>query len=395
MRIAHSLIAAATISLPIAASAAISAAPIQWTADVHAPIYNIPRVADGTVYVSTAQAKGPNVFAVKEGKVLWRFATEGAIQMPVSLGGAQVFVASDVGDIHFMRAIDAKTGALIWDYTRHEPPECMCSHVTHYIQHLLFAETDGHSLYAFYPVGKIPDHRLWTFVGDGAKLTPPVLADSTVIFGSADHNVYGLVDNTGKIRWQQKTGYAFVAQPAVWEHTVILGNRGGTVHAYSTTTGKPLWNFTTNGPIDTAALIWHDWAFVASGAGGRGVYALSAKTGKQIWYTQMTDYTAYPPVMARQTLIVASRDGHLLGLAAKTGKVLWRSNLHGVPLSQPVLWQGVAVLKVNDHQVMAFNAQSGRPVWTYHSKDVVTSPVPEGDRVYVGTSGGAVVAIGH
>ena len=109
----------------------------------------------------------------------------------------------------------------------------------------------------------------------------------------------------------------------------------------------------------------------------------------------MADYTAYPPVMARQTLIVASRDGHLLGLAAKTGKVLWRSNLHGVPLSQPVLWRGVAVLKVNDHQVMAFNAQSGSPVWTYHSKNVVTSPVPEGDRVYVGTSGGTIVAIGH
>ena len=44
---------------------------------------------------------------------------------------------------------------------------------------------------------------------------------------------------------------------------------------------------------------------------------------------------------------------------------------------------------------MAFNAQSGGLVWTYHSKNVVTSPVPKGDSVYVGTSGGTLVAIGQ
>jgi outer membrane protein assembly factor BamB len=186
-----------------------------------------------------------------------------------------------------------------------------------------------------------------------------------------------------------------MAQPAVWKHEVIIGNRGGIVHAYSTTTGTTLWNFTTNGPINTTALIWHDSAFIASGAGDRGVYALSAKTGKQLWYTRMADYTAYAPVMAKQILVVASQDGNILGLSAKTGKILWRSELHGIPKSQPVLWKGDAVLKVNDHKIMAFNAQSGGLVWTYHSKNVVTSPVPKDDSVYVGTSGGTLVAIGQ
>ena len=395
MQVRHNVALAMMIFSSLMTSAAIAAVPVQWSVDVHAPIYNPPRVADGTVYFATAQSKGPNVFAAKNGKILWRFTTGGAILTPLTLGGAQVLVASDVGSTHYLRAIEAKTGKLIWDYTRHEPPECMCSHLTHYEHHLLFAQTDGHSLYAFYPVGNIPNRRLWAFAGDGAKLTAPVVVDHTVIFGSADHSVYGLFDKTGKIRWQQKTGYGFVAQPAVWKHEVIIGNRGGTVHAYSTTTGATLWNFTTSGPINTTALIWHDRAFIASGAGDRGVYALSAETGKQLWYAQMADYTAYTPVMAKQTLVVASRDGSLLGLAAKTGKVLWRSALHGIPKSQPVLWQGDAVLKVNDHKIMAFNAQSGRMVWTYQSKNVVTGPVPKGDSVYIGTSGGTLIAIGH
>ncbi len=385
---------AALFFTPAIAFAATSA-PIQWTVDIHAPIYNIPRVSGGTVYLDTAQAHGPNVFAVKDGKVLWRFATDGTIQMPVSLGGDQVFVASDIGNTHFMRAIDAKTGALIWDYTRHEPPECMCSHITHYIQHLLFAQTDGHSLYAFYPLGNIPDHRLWRFAGDGAKLTAPIVADSTVVFGSADHSVYGLAAKTGRIRWQQKTGYAFVAQPAIWNSAVILGNRGGTVHAYAITTGKPQWSFATNGPIDSPVLIWHDRAFVASGPGDRGIYALSAETGKQIWYTRMVDYTPYAPIMAGQTLIVASRDGHLLGFSAETGKVLWQADLHGVPMSQPTLWRGNVMLKVDDHRISAFDAKNGHLMWSYASKAVVTAPVPEKHHIYVGTSTGMLVSIGH
>ena len=395
MRFRHNVALATMIFSSLVASMAIAGVPVQWSVDVHAPIYNPPRVADGVVYFDTAQSKGPNVFSAKNGKILWRFTTGGTILMPLTVGHGQVWVASDVGSTHYLRAIEAKTGKLIWDYTRHEPPECMCSDLTHYEHHLLFAQTDGHSLYAFYPVGNIPNRRLWEFAGDGAKLTAPVVVDHTVIFGSADHSIYGLFDKTGKIRWQQKTGYGFIAQPAVWKHEVIIGNRGGTVHAYSTTTGTTLWNFTTNGPINTTALIWHDSAFVASGAGDRGVYALSAKTGKQLWYTRMADYAAYAPVMAKQIVVVASRDGNILGLSAKTGKVLWRSELHGIPKSQPALWKGDAVLKVNDHKIMAFNAQRGDLTWTYHSKNVVTSPVPKGDSVYVGTSGGTLVAIGQ
>jgi outer membrane protein assembly factor BamB len=380
---------------PVATAATAPSAPVKWSAQIGEPIYNIPRVKSGTVYLDTAQTKGPNVFAVRDGKILWHFATGGLIMMPVRVGGDQVFVASDIGETHFMRALDGKTGALIWDYTRHEPPQCMCSHIMHYEQHLLLAQTDGHSLYAFRPVGNIPTKRLWEFTGDGAKLTAPLVINHRVIFGSADHKVYALTPRTGKVRWTAKTGYAFVAQPAAWKDTVILGNRGGTVHAYDVKTGKSLWNFTTNGPIATQAIIWKNRVFLASGAGDRGIDALSANTGKQAWHTQMADYTAYNPVLAKQTLIIASRDGNLLGLAAKTGKVLWRTELHGVPLSQPILWQGNAVVKVNDHKIMAVNTQSGRPVWTYQSKDVVTDPVAEGGSVYVGTSGGTVVAIGH
>ncbi len=385
---------AVLMAVPGTALAGVSPAPVEWTADLHQPIYSVPRVVGGTVYVDTAQSRGPNVFAIQKGRILWRYATGGAVAMPLTVGGEQVFAASDVGNTHYMRAINARTGRLVWDYRRQQPPQCMCSHITHYEQNLLFAETDGHSLYAFHPVGSMPDHRIWRFAGDGARLTAPAVAGNTVVFGSADHRAYGLAAATGKLVWQQETGYAFVAEPAVWKGLVILGNRGGTVHAYAAATGKPVWSFSTTGPVDVPAIVWRDRVFVASGPGDRGIYALSAKTGKQLWHAQMADYTPWAPVLDGHTLVVASRDGDLTGFSVRTGKARWRTRLHGEPMSQPVLWQQKIVLKIGDHRIGAYSASNGQPVWEYAARAVVTDPVAGKHHLYIGTSAGKLLSVG-
>ncbi len=380
--------------VPAMALAAPPSAPVLWSVSLPGPVYSIPQVLDGTVYLDTAQAVGPNVFAVKNGRILWRFAAGGAIPRAVTVGGEQIFVASDVGRTHFMRAIDTRTGALVWDYARREPPQCMCSHISHYAGNLLFAQTDGHSLYAFHPVGSMPDHRIWRFAGDGARLAAPVVDGDTVVFGSADHEVYGLAAATGKILWKRKTGYAFVAGPAVWKGEVILGNCGGTVHAYTAATGKPLWSFSTAGPIDAPAVVWHNRVFVASGPGDRGIYALAAATGRLLWRARMGDYTRWAPVLVGTTLVVASRDGSLMGFSVKTGRVRWHTRLRGEPLSQPLLWHGKIVLKINDHRIGVFDATGGRPEWMYATRAVVTPPVVGKHHLYAGTSAGKLVSFG-
>ncbi len=384
-------------------TAAYASPHIVWKVNVHEPVYSVPRVSEGTAYFDSAQANGFNVFAARNGRVIWKYATGGAIQMPVTIGGvlypahrgpAQVFVASDVENIHHMRALNARNGRLVWDYTRNEPPQCMCSHVTHFMKHLLFAETDGHSLYAFSPFANIPNHRIWEFKGDGAKLTAPITVAGLVVFGSADHCVYGLSARTGKVIWKAATGYTFEAQPAVYHHVVIVGNTGGTVHAFSAMTGKSLWSFSTNGPITTRAVVWKNNVYVASGPGDRGVYDLSADDGKQIWYRQFSDYTSYAPILDHSVLVVASRDGNIVGLSPRSGKVLWKTALHGMPESQPISWNSDVALKVNDHRIIVVSAKSGQVLWTYRSRAVLTPPVVRGPRLYFGQSNGKLVVVG-
>ncbi len=239
---------------------------IKWSSLVGHPVYATPRYRDGRVYLTTTQSQGPNVFALNaaNGTIIWRYATAGAVTVSPTVGKSQVFVASDIGATHFMRALNAKDGALVWQYTRTQPPQCMCSHNATVGANLVFAQTDGHDLYAFAPMGNMPSRRLWQFKSDGARLTQPVTAQGLVVFGSADDDLYALDATKGARRWIAKTGYSFVAPPLVVNNQVIGGNRGGTVHAYALTTGKSLWSFATNGPIDFAPISRDSRVYVVS-----------------------------------------------------------------------------------------------------------------------------------
>lgn len=375
------------------ARAATGASPVAWSADLGVPVYNTPRAGGGRTYLTSAQGKGANVFAINaaNGKVIWKFAAGGAIPMPPSVGATQVFVASDIGATHYMRALDARTGTPVWEYTRDQPPQCMCSHQATVAAGLLFAQTDGHSLYAFAPVGNVPSRRLWAFQGDGAKLTHPVVADGVVAFGSADHRLYALDASTGAVRWVGRTGYGFVASPVVVGRLIVAGNRGGTVHAYDARTGKSAWSFSAGGTIATPAVARGGLIYVA--AEDRSVYALDAKTGKQVWRARMADYAEFAPVPDGRNLLVANRAGELLALSPATGKVLWRRALGGTPFSAPLLWHGAVVLKVGDHAIASYDGASGHRLWRFRTAAVVTVPRPAGDVLVAGLSSGKVVGL--
>jgi outer membrane protein assembly factor BamB len=374
---------------------AASAPQTAWSTMLKVPLYNTPQERDGQVYLTSTQSSGPNVFAIdgSTGKPLWSFATQGSIAIPPTVGQTQVFVASDVGNTHFMRAIDAKTGALIWKYTRDQPPECMCSYQSTLTGGLLFAQTDGHSLYAFAPRGAAPSQRLWSFDGDGALLTQPVSAEGVVVVGSSDRNVYGLDAKTGKTLWTATTGYAFTADPVIADGVVVIGDQGGNIDGFDVKTGKQLWNFGASGAIDDAAVTAGKIAYVVSE--DHNVYALNITNGQTAWQYTMDDYAEQPPILVGGLVVVDNRAGQLIGLDAAKGSRVWETDLDGTPFSPPVAWQGgkALVLKIGDHKIGAFDSSSGKPLWEYGTEAVVTLPIVSGDHVNVATSTGEVMAL--
>jgi outer membrane protein assembly factor BamB len=382
----------ATTLAPFAQAA--PAAKILWSTSVNQSVYTAPQEQAGAIYLTSTQPTGPNVFAIDSasGKVLWSFATQGAVSIPPTIGKTQVFVASDIGATHYLRAIDAKTGQLVWAYTRSQPPECMCSQPAILSGDLLFAQSDGHSLYAFAPNGLAPSKRLWQFPGDGAPLSSPVAAGADVILTSADHNVYALNAKTGAVRWSGTSGYVFTAAPLVESGVVIAGDQGGNMDGFDLATGKQLWS-NAAGPIDNAAVADKTNAYIASE--DHSIYALDLHSGNQAWQFSMDDYTAYSPLLAGGLVIAANRAGELVAIDPATGKLAWQTALDGVPFSQPVFWpqSNAVVFKIGDHEIAAFDAKTGKQLWRYNSALVLTTPVTDGNHVSVATSSGQVVAL--
>jgi outer membrane protein assembly factor BamB len=383
---------AACLIMPGAAFA--QAPATAWSTALHVPVYAAPQAANGILYLTSMQPDGPNLFAIDEssGKIIWKFATKGMIGIPPTVSKSQVFVASDIGDTHYLRAIDAKTGALIWEYTRDQPPECMCSQASVLSGGLLFAQSDGHSLYAFAPSGAAPSKRLWQFAGDGAALTSPVVADGLVVFGSGDHNVYALDAKTGAVRWTGTTGYIFTANPLVTNGVAVIGDTGGNIDGFDLKTGKSLWSFAA-GEIDNAAISSGNTAYLVSD--DHSIYALNISSGQQVWQYTMDDYAAYAPVLAGGLVIAANRAGQLVAVDAKTGAKTWQTALTGTPFSQPVYWpqENAIILKIGDHQIGAFSANTGKTLWLYDTPLVVTDPAIDGATVDVATSNGPVIAL--
>ena len=394
--IAHTLLASLLVAPGLVTTAHAASAPqTVWSTMLKVPVYNTPQERDGQVYLTSTQSSGPNVFAIdgSTGKPLWSFPTQGSVAIPPTVGPTQVFVASDVGNTHFMRAIDAKTGALIWKYTRDQPPECMCTYQSTLTGGLLFAQTDGHSLYAFQPSGAAPSKRLWSFTGDGALLTKPVAADGVVVVGSSDRNVYGLEAKTGKTLWTSTNGYAFTADPAVSGGVVVIGDQGGNIDGFDLKTGKQMWSFGASGPIDEAAVTGGNVAYVVSE--DHNLYALNIKNGQTVWKYAMDDYAEHAPILLGHLVVVDNRAGQLIGLDAAKGSVMWKTDLDGTPFSPPVAWQDgkAVVLKIGDHRIGAFDTGSGKPIWDYSTEAVVTLPIVSGQHVNVATSTGEVMAL--
>jgi outer membrane protein assembly factor BamB len=395
-RLRHVVLTGLLIAPGLAGIAHAAVAPqTAWSTNLKVPVYNTPQERNGQVYLTSMQSSGPNVFAIdgNTGKPLWSYATQGSVVIPPTVGSTQVFVASDVGNTHFMRAIDAKTGTLIWKYTRNQPPECMCSYRSTLSGGLLFAQTDGHSLYAFAPSGAAPSQRLWSFDGDGALLTTPVAAGGVVVVGSSDRNVYGLDAKTGKTLWTATTGYAFTADPVIAEGVVVIGDQGGNIDGLDLKTGKSLWNFAASGPIDDAAVTAGTVAYVVSE--DHNVYALNITSGQTVWQHAMDDYAEQPPILVGHLVVVDNRAGQLIGLDAAKGSLQWQTDLDGTPFSPPVSWQNgkAVVLKIGDHKIGAFDTGSGKPIWQYGTEAVVTLPIVSGDHVNVATSTGEVMAL--
>jgi alcohol dehydrogenase (cytochrome c) len=136
--------------------------------------------------------------------------------------------------------------------------------------------------------------------------------------------------STGLFYFSVWENYASVFRKEEQEYEPGRNFTGGGAPVLSPTPGAPTIGVGRRGPINN----WTNE--VGSGA----TIAIDPKTGKRVWAFPQYDVTdAGMLTTASDILFTGGREGYFYALDAKTGKELWKTNLGGSIVNAPITYQ--------------------------------------------------------
>jgi len=330
-----------------------------WSYTTSGAVGSSPAVADGKVYVGSADNK---VYALDylTGGFLWSYATDGDVDSSPAVAYGMVFVGSYDNKVY---ALSATTGALIWSYP-----------------------TNG-----------------WV-------VSSPAVADGKVFVGSYDNKVYALDAFTGAFIWSYTTGGYVHSSPAVADGKVYVGSADYKVYALDASTGAYIWSYTTHERVYSSPAYSYNYGMVYVGSIDGNVYALDALTGEEWWSYPTGQNVLSSPAYSVDyyNVYVGSYydNGKVWALDAYNGDLVWsRTTGNFSVVSSPAVAFGNVYVGSNDlyggkdgeviGKVYALDASTGETVWSYTtSSGVTSSPAVADGKVFVGSGDTKVYAFG-
>jgi outer membrane protein assembly factor BamB len=259
-------------------------------------------------------------------------------------------------------------------------------------------------LYAFDPQ---TGQELWHLPADNLILPAPTYVDGIVYFGDSDGRVYAVDVETRSF----KPGWSFDADEAIWASPLVDGDRvyvasmDHQLYALDADTGEVIWSTDVGGAMAAAPTLDAEAGILYVGAFDGRVHALRADTGERVdgLDFQAENWIWSEVLQADGRLYTTSLDGRLYALDPETGAVLppypFDARTTGgadtairsapVPAGESIVF-GTSVgrvVAVRDG-VQQWSWPSGQPEAAIH-----TTPVVDGDRVYVVLMNGHVQSL--
>jgi len=179
---------------------------------------------------------------------------------------------------------------------------------------------------------------------------------------------------------------------------------GETYEGYAPGVERTSWGYEvtleSGSPITTPA-VFDGKVIVSGGFNSKAIFAFAAKTGEQIWARELSDDGPSAPVCEGTICAFNTESCTTFAVNAKTGETLWAWWLGDPETSAPTLANGHLFTSYPSrsgpgasHVLVAFNAKTGKMEWQrWLDADVMSSPVANGDFVYVTTFGGTVLKL--
>ena len=206
-----------------------------------------------------------------DGKLDWKFETQGPVYGSPVIADAKTFVAGCDSALH---TVDARTG-----------------------KSLSKVELSGQT---------------------GAS---PAAVGGMLYIGNMSNQVQAIDIKRNRIVWsyeREARAQAFFASAAVTDKYVVIGSRDRSIHAVHRKTGKKSWLFPTRGRVDSSPVIAGGRVYAASLDGK--LYVVDLQKGTKIQSISLGEAIAASPAVADGCLVIGTGDGWLYCLGSKRAK---------------------------------------------------------------------------
>jgi len=328
------------------------------------------------------------------------------------IGDGRVYVEDALGVVH---AFDAGNGKSIWTRAFEQQGEQEAS---------VFGggvSLDAGRAYVTTGYGDVAaldatnGKQLWRVKPAGPLRGSPTVAFGSVFVATQNNEIHALSSADGTQAWMEaaspgEAGVFGVAAPAAGQGTVIAGFSTGELVAYRYENGRQLWSdalsrtslSTSVGvltDIDADPIIDHGRVY-ALGQGGR-MAAYELVSGQRIWELNLAGIST--PALAGDWIFALTDDARVLCIARSSGKVRWIAQLdkyqNAKKKTNPIYWTGPTLagdrlwVASSRGDVVAIDASEGRVKPFAREKEPISlAPVVAKSTLYVMTDLGRIIA---
>jgi outer membrane protein assembly factor BamB len=208
----------------------------------------------------------------------------------------------------------------------------------------------------------------WTYVANekarAAIEGAPVIAGDSVYVADADGIVHAIDLATGKSRWTYEAkDAAFETTPLIVGDKLFVGDLNGVMHAISTKDGSKLWTHDCESPIHSSANSAGDR--IIYGAENADVICLGLD-GKELWKSASGDRVNSAPAIANGLAYVSGCDGALRAFDIQTGKQKFAADLPALTGGSPCIVGDRAFIGTDTGYIVAMGADGKKkPLWEF------------------------------
>lgn len=319
------------------------------------------------------------------------------LRLEPSLSDGRLFAADAEGTV---TALDAKTGKRLWHKDLKRPLSGGPASADGLV---VIGTREGSVLGMAADTGKLE----WDSGVTSEVLAPAVIGQGTVVVRTNDGRVFALEKDSGDRRWLYDRDVPSLSlrghsSPVMVQGGVIVGFDNGRLTALTLADGTPAWDATVGlaeGKTDLERMVDIDADPIVDGGQvfaasyQSRVAAVRLRDGQVEWTRDISSYSGL--AVDKGNVYVTDDKGRVWALDRGNGASVWRQDaLSGLALTAPVLVGRYVAFGASDGNVYFLSRDTGDLVDRRAVDDtrILVRPLVAGDRMYVQSAGGRLVA---